>query len=105
MSLHERVEDNFPAQALGKPSSSKALLELVLSNAEELLQEVQTAGSLHCGDHALVESMVLRNTDLENSRSLNFRRAKFRLIKELLDEILWEAVLGGERNKTELSAL
>lgn len=72
---------------------------VVLPRTEELLQEVQTGGSLCRSDHALVEFMVSRNMDLEKGRSLNFRRAKFQLIKELLDEIPCEAVLGGKGTK------
>ena len=39
--------------------------------------------------------MILRNVDLEKSgaRTLNFGGANLRLLKELLDEISWEAVL------------
>lgn len=77
----------------------------MLPRTEELLQEVQTGGSLCRSDHALVEFMVSRNMDLEKGRSLNFRRAKFQLIKELLDEIPCEAVLGekGTKQSCQLS--
>jgi len=39
--------------------------------------------------------VILRNTGLAKSRAeiLNFRRAKFQLFKELLNEISWETVL------------
>jgi len=52
-------------------------------------------GNLGYSDHVLVEFVISRNLGLAKSRvrALNFRRVKFMLFKELLDEILWEAVL------------
>ena len=46
-------------------------------------------GKLGCSDHALVEFVILRNAFLAKSRvrTLNFRRAKFHLLRELLDGI------------------
>ena len=54
-------------------------------------------GSLGCSDHALVEFVILKNAGLAKSRArtLCFRRANFRLLKELLDGIRWETVLKG----------
>jgi len=45
--------------------------------------------------------MILRNVDLEKSgaRTLNFGGANLRLLKELLDEISWEAFLRDKRVK------
>ena len=58
----------------------------MLTNAEESIREVKTAGSLGFSDHALVEFMFLKNVGLVKSRgrTMCFRRAKFRLLKELL---------------------
>jgi len=43
--------------------------------------------NLGCSDYALVEFVILRNMDLENSKvgTLSFRRANFQLFKELLN--------------------
>jgi len=38
-----------------------ALLDLMLTNASELISGVKTGGSLGCSDHALVEFTVLRD--------------------------------------------
>lgn len=69
----------------------------MLTNAEESVREIMIGGSLGCSDHALVEFVILRNTGLTKSRTrtLCFRRANFRLLKELLDEIPWENILRG----------
>ena len=48
-------------------------------------------------DHGLVESVIWRNAGISRSRvrTLNFRRASFWLLKELLSGIPWETVLKG----------
>ena len=50
-----------------------------------------------CSDHALVEFVILKNVGLAKSRvgTLNFRKAKFQVFKELLNGIPWETVLKG----------
>ena len=95
----ESVEDNILAQVLDRPTQSEALLDLVLTNAEESVREVKIGGILGCRDHALAEPVVLRNAGLAKSRvrTLNFRRAKFQLLKEFLDGISWETVRKGIR--------
>jgi len=56
--------------------------------------ESPTAHSLVLS-HNLAELVITRSMILAKSgvRTLNFRRANFRLFKELLDEIPWETVL------------
>lgn len=80
---------------MDRPVRGKALLDSLFINVEALIKEVKTEGSLGCRDHALAEFVILRNTGLAKSRAeiLNFRRAKFQLFKELLNEISWETVL------------
>ena len=69
----------------------------MLTNAEESAREVKTGGSLVCSDQALVEFVIVKNAGLAKSRArtLCFRRADFRLRKELLSGIPWETVLKG----------
>ena len=71
------------------------LLDLVLTSAEELIKEVKIGGSLSCSDYALVEFVISRYMGLAKSkvRTLNFRKANFQLFKELVDNILLDAVL------------
>ena len=51
----ESVEDNFLVQVIDGPTRGEALLDLVLSNVEESIREIKTAGYLGCSDYALVE--------------------------------------------------
>jgi len=93
----ESVKDKFLVQVIDGPTQGEALLDLVLTNAEESIREVKIGGSLGCSGHALVEFVILKNVGLAKSRARTqcFRRAKFWLLKELLSGIPWEAVLKG----------
>lgn len=74
---------------------------LVLTNAEELIKEVKVGGSPGCGARALAEFEILRNMVLAKSRvrTLNFNKMKFHLIKQVMREILWAAVLRDKENE------
>ena len=69
----------------------------MLTNVEKSLGEVKIGGSLGCSDNTLVEFVIWRNAGLAKSRVriLNFRRAKFHLLKELQGGVSWESVLDG----------
>ena len=92
----ESYQVQLPGPGNG-PTRGEALLDLVLTNAEERIREVKTGGSLGCSDHALVEFVILKNAALAKSRArtLCFRRENFRLLKELLSGIPWETVCHG----------
>ncbi|PKU45940.1 hypothetical protein llap_3743 [Limosa lapponica baueri] len=71
------------------------ILDLLVTNASELIGDIKTGGSLGCSDHALVEFAVL--TDMYQAKSkvrtLNFRKADFQLFKELVSRAPWETAL------------
>lgn len=91
--LPQSVEDNFLVQVLDRPAREEVLLNLVLASVEEIVKQVKIGGSLGCSNHALVKVVIPRNMGLVKSkvRTLNFGKVNFRLIKELLDVISWEA--------------
>ncbi|KAK4806137.1 hypothetical protein QYF61_001060 [Mycteria americana] len=59
--LLECIEDNFLSQVIDTPTRGDATLDLLVTNASELISDVKTGGSLGCSDHALVEFAVLRD--------------------------------------------
>lgn len=65
-----------------------AMLDLLLTNAEELIKEVKTG--MGCSDHVLVEFSILRATGWAESRvkTLSLRKAIFWVFKALVCEIL-----------------
>jgi len=71
------------------------LLDLVLANAEEIIEDMKIGDSVDCSSHALIELVILRNTGLAKGgiRTLDFRRGNFKLLKRLLGEISRERVL------------
>lgn len=58
--VRECAEDNFLVQVTESPTSGEALLDLLLTSAEELFGEVKSGGRLGCSNHALVEFSILR---------------------------------------------
>ena len=95
----ECIEDNFLSQVISTPTRGDAILDLVVTNASELVGDVNIRGSLGCRDHALVELMLLRETGITKSivRTLNVRRANFQLFKEIVRRTPWETVLRDRR--------
>ncbi|KAK4818026.1 hypothetical protein QYF61_004150 [Mycteria americana] len=93
--LLECTEDNFLSKLIDSPTRGGAMLDLMVTNASELISDVKIGGSLGCSDHALVEFTVLRDMGQARSivRTLNFRKANFQLFKELVSRTPWETVL------------
>lgn len=78
------IDDNFLVQVVDRPTRVEALLDLLLTSAEEMIKGVNAGDSLGCSDHALVEFMISRNVGLAKCgvRTPNFRRVNSRLFKE-----------------------
>jgi len=84
--LLQCVEDNFLIQATDSLTRGEVLLDLLLTNMEELIGDEKIGGSLGCSSHALVEfSLEQYGPKEERVRILNFRKANFHLFKELVD--------------------
>lgn len=58
----ESIEDNLLVQIMDRLTRGEVLLDLTLSNTEEIIKKVKIRGSLGCSGHALVESVISRNT-------------------------------------------
>jgi len=56
----ECTEDNFLSQVINTSTRRDAILDLMLTNASELIGAVKTGGSLGRSDHALVGFIALR---------------------------------------------
>ena len=55
------IEDNFLSQVREGPISSDAILDLILTNANELIGNIRIGGSLDCNEHAILEFMLWRD--------------------------------------------
>jgi len=88
------IKSNFLVQLLDRTTRGDALQDLVLTRAKEVIKEVMTGDNLGCSNHAMVEFVISGNMILAKSgvRTIRLRKAKFHLVKELLDENPWELV-------------
>jgi len=93
--LLECIEDNLLSQVIDSPSTVGWTLDLLVTNTRELISDVKTGGSLGSSDHTLVELALPRDMGQAKSevRSLNFRKAKLQLLKELVNRTPWETAL------------
>jgi len=55
--LHS-INDNFLMQVVEEPTRKGALLDLVLTNKEGLVEDVKVGGRLGCSDHEMVEFRI-----------------------------------------------
>ncbi|PKU36537.1 glycerol kinase [Limosa lapponica baueri] len=93
----ECVDDNFLLQMVEEPMRKGAMLDLILTNKEELVGKVKFKGSLSCSDHEMAEFKILRAARRVCSKlaTLDFMRADFDLLRDLLGRVTWEKVLEG----------
>ncbi|KAM9662778.1 uncharacterized protein ACIBXB_015380 [Morphnus guianensis] len=93
----ECVADIFLLQVMEEPMRRGALLDLVLTNKEGLVENVKLKGSLSCSDHEMVEFKILRAVRRAHSKltTLDFRRADFGLFRDLLGRVPWDKALEG----------
>ena len=52
------LADNFIVQKVGEATRGSAILDLVLTNSDDLVSGVEVAGSLGGSDHALLEFII-----------------------------------------------
>jgi len=87
------VKDCFLVQMLDVPSRNEALLDLLLTNQENLICNILISDSLGCSDHNIVEVGILLNTLKINTETKisDFRRANFSSLIAYFGGNPWEA--------------
>ncbi|OPJ73509.1 hypothetical protein AV530_005845 [Patagioenas fasciata monilis] len=85
--LLECIENSFLSQVIDHPNKGDAMLDLMVTNASELIGDINTGGSLDCNDLVLMEFAVLRDVRQVKSevRTLYFEKANFQVFKELVN--------------------
>ncbi|PKU48684.1 glycerol kinase [Limosa lapponica baueri] len=93
----ECVNDNFLLQMIEEPTKKGAVLDLVLTNKEGLVGNVKFKGSLGCSDDKMVEFKIHRAARRVCSKlsTLDFRKADFGLLRDLIGRVVWEKELEG----------
>ncbi|KAM7160392.1 uncharacterized protein RBU57_010555 [Macrochelys suwanniensis] len=92
------VGDNFLVQVLEEPTRGRALLDLLLTNREELVGEAKVDGNIGGSDHEMVEFRIRTQGRKESSRiqTLDFRKADFDPLRELMGKVPWENNMRGK---------
>ncbi|GAB0181809.1 hypothetical protein GRJ2_000646200 [Grus japonensis] len=93
----ECVDDNFLLQVTEEPTRRGAMLDIILTNKEGLVEDVKLKGSLGCSDHEMVEFRILRAARRAHSKltTLDFSRTDFGLFRDLLGRVPWDKALEG----------
>ncbi|GAB0178039.1 nucleoside diphosphate kinase 6 [Grus japonensis] len=80
-----------------------AILDLVLTNNEKLVENVKLKGSLGCSDHEMMEFKILRAARRAHSKltALDFRRADFGLFRDVLGTLGQSP--GGKKGSRQLA--
>ena len=94
------MQDNFLHQLVREPTRGDNILDLVLSNSENLVKEVSVDDCLGNSDHKVItfqlEIKAVRSDNL--MRVPNFRRANFEDFRKYLEEIDWTSTSGNGDN-------
>ncbi|RMC14982.1 hypothetical protein DUI87_07161 [Hirundo rustica rustica] len=82
----ECIDGKFLLQGIEEPAMRGAMLDLVLTNKQELVGHVKLKGSLGCIDNRMTEFKILRATTRMPNKltTLDFSRAEFGLFDNLL---------------------
>jgi len=93
--LLECTEDNFMSQVIDGPTRGDGILDLLLTNANELIGDIRIGSCLGCSDHAMVEFTHPRDMGQTKIkiRMLNSKKADFHLFSELVSRTPWECAL------------
>ncbi|XP_064901183.1 uncharacterized protein LOC135577216 [Columba livia] len=86
------IDDNFLTQVVEKPMRRRVLLDLILTNQEELVGDVKLGGSLGCNNHEMVKFRILHggSRKISRTKTMDFSRTSFDLFKVLLRRISWD---------------
>ena len=74
---------------------------MILTNREELVENLKVEGSLGESDHEIIEFTILRKGRRENSKieTMDFRKVDFGKVRELIGKVPWESRLRGKTTK------
>uniref|UniRef100_K7F0X2 Endonuclease/exonuclease/phosphatase domain-containing protein n=1 Tax=Pelodiscus sinensis TaxID=13735 RepID=K7F0X2_PELSI len=94
----ENVGDNFLTQVQKDLTRGRVQLDLLLTNREELIGEVEVGDNLGRSDHEMVDFRILTKGRKESSKihTLDFKKADFDSLRDLMGRIPWDANVMGK---------
>jgi len=89
------LADSFICQKVEEKTRGTAILDLILTNREEMVEEVRVTGTLGGSDHAILEFWIPRGGKPVRTQSsrLDFGRADFDGLRRRVGRIPWMEVL------------
>lgn len=91
------VEDNFLSKVRSERTKKDALLDLLFVNREGLVGDVMVGGCCGHSDHKMVEFKIfdVMRKMISRVATLDFKRANFKLLSELVSSVPWESAFEG----------
>ncbi|KAF7236526.1 Cohesin subunit psc3, partial [Varanus komodoensis] len=95
----EAIEGGFFTLRVQEATRGGNILDLVLTNREELIDEVQIRGALDASDHSILcfEIRGLGTCSRSSTRSWDFKRANFGQLKARLRKVSWDRLQEGKQ--------
>lgn len=75
---------------MGKLTRGCDLLDILFTNTEELIRDMEVRGNFFCGDYEILEFKIPRGGRKAKGR---IRKANFRLFRDLLERFPWDTLL------------
>ena len=91
----ECMEDNFLMQLIRAPTRGAAPLDLLFTNREGLVGDVEVRGCPGQSNHDMVEFSIFGRVRRRSSKTatLDFQRTDFELFRRLVGRVPWGSVL------------
>lgn len=95
----ESFQDNYLVQMVDKPTRGRKVLDIVLTNIEHCLKEVEVGETLANSDHHIIRFIINSSRDniVNKTRVPNYQKGNYGRLRQLLGEVNWEDSFG---NKT-----
>ena len=93
------IQDNFLKQVVVEPTRGNNILDLILTNREEIIDQVDVGGQLENSDHKEIRYNIKWEEAFKSknvSKTLDFRRANFEGLREYLRRVDWQRTEGHE---------
>ena len=95
------LQDNFLKQVVREPTRGENILDLVLTNNENMISGVDVGSQLGCSDHREIRFNLEWEANHSNNLVIvpDFRRANYEGLRRHLEEVNWEYLEVGDEGQ------
>lgn len=95
MKFIETFQDKYLVQVVDKPTRGTEILDLVLTNIEHCVREVEVGETLGNSDHHIIRFIIAFSKDniVNKTRVPNYQKGDYDRLRKLLAEINWKEIL------------